>query len=275
MYEMRQKSRLTITLPTDLLHQVDNQVDGKTIRNRSHAIELLVRTGLQPSITTAVILAGGPEAKKNIAGLQNIAGRPLLAVTLENLRHHGIREVLIAAGQAEREVKEIFGTGDKFGIEIRYLAEKKPLGTAGVLKRAESLLRGNPFLVVHGDVLTDINLSDLFSFHLREDTLVTLSVKPRISEKNYGQAFLQGNKIVRFMERGEVGGISIVNTGIYVVKPELLKRFPKSKSFSMEAEVLPDLAVEGQLSAFLFQGFWSDVTDKKAYQAAIRQWPGL
>lgn len=271
---MRSKSRLTITLPRELLTRVDQLVDGKNIRNRSHGIETLIRSSLKPTVTTAVIIAGG-KTNKQVSALKKIDGRYLLNITLDNLKKHNITNVIICAGPNQEKIEAELGGGAKFGVAIRYVKEKTPLGTAGALKAAAAHLQGNPFLVIHGDVLSDINLQDLIQFHLSEDTLATIGVKPRMGELNYGQAFLHGNKIIRFLERGTPAGISIVNTGIYVLKPELLERIPKNKVVSMEADIFPALAEQNELSAFVYQGIWYDVSKSEAYKEADAKWRRL
>ncbi len=265
---MRHKSRLTITLPGELLTKVDGLVDGKAVRNRSHAIELLIRSSMEPTVSMAVILAGGKKKMTTPPALKKIGNRPLLAITLENLKKYGIVDVFVCGGIYEKQIETVFGDGSQFGVKITYVEEKKPMGTAGSLKLTEKYVASNPFLVIHGDVLTDINLEDLVEFHLRENTKATIGVKPRMSEKKFGQAFLQGNKIIRFMERGANKGISIVNTGIYVLNPEVLAAIPRSKVASMEADVFPKLAENGELSAFIFQGIWFDVSDKADHKKA-------
>lgn len=268
---MRTKSRLTITLPEEVLGQVDSFVDGKQIRNRSHAIETLILRSLTPTVTTAVILAGGAGGTGSTGGkrqasepppLKKIAGRHLLAHQLDHLKKFGITKILICAGNYGGPIREIFGDGSQLGVSLTYIPEKKAMGTAGALKLVEKHLDGNPFLVMHGDVLTDLNLRDFIEFHLREGTAVTIGVKPRMGEKEYGQAFLHGNKIIKFMETGTTEGISIVNTGIYIFKPEVLNKIPADKKVKLESAIFPILATEGQLSAFIFQGVWYDVSGR-------------
>lgn len=293
---MRIKSRLTITLPEEVLSRVDAFVDGNKIRNRSHAIETLILRSLTPTITRAVILAGGETAGditsksasgttgknirkaadkptgKNIgkivdkpAGktpppLTKISGRFLLAHQLDHLKKFNITQVYMCAGSNNKAIEKIFGDGSQFGVAITYIPEPEMLGTAGAIKLASKYLGNNPFVVMHGDVLTDLNLQDFIEFHLREKTAVTIGVKPRMGEKKYGQAFLHGNKIIKFMETGTTEGISIVNTGIYVFKPEVLERIPGGKKVKLESAIFPALASEGQLGAFIFQGVWSDIS---------------
>jgi mannose-1-phosphate guanylyltransferase/phosphomannomutase len=186
----------------------------------------------------------------------------LLSQQIDHLKSYGITKVFICAGGFQSQIKEIFGDGSQMGVTIAFVSENKPMGTAGALKLAEGKLREEPFVVVHGDVLTDLNLREFIDFHLEEGSLATIGVKPRMGEKNYGQAFLHGNKIIRFLETGANQGISIVNTGLYVFSPEILERIPEGKKVKLESDIFPALAAERQLSAFIFQGNWNDVLTK-------------
>lgn len=269
---MRTKARLTITLPKDLLRQVDRQIDGQSIRNRSHSIETLVRRSLTPVVTTAAILAGG----KNIGGenpaLRRIQDRKLIHITVNHLFDYGIRNLVILAGNQERLIKQALGDVSGAGISIHYAKENKPLGTAGALKSAAEYLAHGPFLVVHGDVLTNINLSDLVNFHNNEKRLATIAVKPRTAEPKYGKVLLQGNRITDFYDKDRSDGISLVNTGVYLFEPEVLSLMVEGQAAKLEKDVFPRLAHMGELSAFLFQGIWFDISEPDDYSLAHERW---
>lgn len=268
---MKTKTRLTITLSHDLLVKVDALIDGHTIRNRSHAIESLVKQGLSSQVHTAVILAGGKHSNGEIPGLKKINNRPLLAVTLEHLKNFGVTHIIICAGANESALKSEFGNGSKLGVTITYSQEKKQLGTAGALKNAAKYLGDESFLVINDTTLTNLNLDDLFEFQRQEDTIATICVKPRMSEPKYGQAFLHGNKIIKFMDSSENQGISIVNIGLYVLKPEILDLIPKDTYINLETDIFPKLALEKELSAFVFQGSWFDASLDISFKEAVKE----
>lgn len=252
------KTRLTITLDTDLLARLDTQIDGYHIRNRSHAIELQVQKGLQPTVTTAVILAGG-SADSDIPALRRSNDRTVLSVMLEHLKRYGITKVIICPGTGFAAITKVFGDGSQLGLSLQYVEEPKPQGTAGALRLAQNLIGEQPFLVVHGDVITELNIAEFIQFHLEQGTIATIGVKPRMGEAKYGQAFLQGNKIVTFLQRGTDKGISIVNTGMYVLDQRIFERIPRRGVCKLETDIFPKLAEDGELSAFLFQGLWKEI----------------
>ena len=261
---MRSKARLTITLSHDLLGRLDKAIDGRGLLNRSQAIETLLRRSLRPTVRNAVVLTGGDHGRDHNPAAAHIDGRPLIVHTIQHLVDAGIHSLHILAGADEPELKKLIGT-DLFGANIHYVREKHRLGTAGALKLAEPHLDGEPFLVIHGDVLTDIDIAAFIEFHLNEGSMATIAVKPRQSEPHYGQVMLQGNRITQFFESGPAG-VSIVNTGVYLFQPGVFELIEESRTTWLESDVFPQLAEMGELSAFLFQGIWYDISKPKNHK---------
>lgn len=272
---MRTKTRLTITLADDLVDKIDDLIAGSAIKNRSHAIETLISQALSPTIRTAVILAGGKEADKNNAGLKKLGDTYVLALLLGRLKQHHITRVIICTDSTNTTLMKRLGNGENLGMKIEYSLEDKPLGTGGAVKKARGLIKNQPFLVIHGDVLTALNFSELGTFHFKEGALATIAVKPRLGEANYGQVFMQGNKILKFLASSADAGISIINTGVYAFDPKLFDILPEQSVFTLEKDVFPLLARRNQLSAFVFQGGWYDISTEASYQEAQDQWKEL
>jgi len=274
---MRSKIRLTITLSPELLERLDRAIDNQDLSNRSQAIEALLRRVLKPTVTQAVILAGGDHGGERTPPVATIGSRPLIVHTIHHLVEAGIRSVYILAGADEAELRTVIGSGDHFGAGVHFIEERERRGTAGALKLAERCLGDEPFLVIHGDVLTDIDIADFVSFHLDEGSLATIAVKPRHSEPHYGQVMLQGNRITKFSAIGDGGdghdeGISIVNTGVYLFQPGVLGLITAGRASQLETDVFPRLAEMGELSAFLFQGIWFDISMPENYNRASLRW---
>ncbi len=269
---MRSKARLTITLSHELLERVDRRIDGRTLSNRSQAIETLLRQVLRPSVSTAVVLSGGERQGEDVPALASIGGQALISHTIHHLIKAGIRKFLVLAGGDEPRLRELMGMGESVGASIRYLHERRPRGTAGALGLVAPHVGAEPFLVIHGDVLTDIDVEEFISFHSSENSLATIAVKPRKSERRYGQVMLQGNRITNFFETSRNGGISIVNTGVYLFQPAVLDLIRDQKMKQLETELFPQLARMGELSAFLFQGIWYDVSTPETLERARLRW---
>jgi NDP-sugar pyrophosphorylase family protein len=269
---MRSKARITITLPPQLLGQIDGIIDGETIRNRSHAIEHLVRRSLEPQVTTAAILAGGRVGRETFPALLSINGTTLINITLAHLATHGIETIYILAGDSQEQLRQLLGNGGSFGVSLRYIREDRPRGTLGAVKLIEEEIGSAPLLVMHGDVLTDIDLTEFFRFHKREGTLATVAVKPRQAERKYGKVMMQGNRITEFLDTSQSEGISIINTGVYLLQPEALRLVTADALAHFEVDLFPRLAELGELSAFLFQGIWFDISEGESYRLARERW---
>jgi NDP-sugar pyrophosphorylase family protein len=269
---MRSKARLTITLDKDILRQVDHMIDHVSIRNRSHAIETILRESLNPEVSTAVILAGGVHQTDVHPARLPIDDRKLIFHTIELLTFYGIQRIFLLTGRDDSAFRAVLKDDDVLGANIIYVLEDHPLGTAGAIKAIEDQLQYETFLVIHADILTNINLADFITFHRQEKTLATIAVKPRDAEKKYGKVMLQGNKITEFSEKGESEGISIINTGVYLLHPDVLKWINDGEVAHFEVDVFPKLAALNELSAFLFQGIWFDISDSESYHRARSRW---
>jgi NDP-sugar pyrophosphorylase family protein len=266
---MRAKARLTITLPTDLLDEVDRLIDKRTVRNRSHAIELLLRKSLSPTVSTAVLLAGGKGEEEYPPALLPIQGQALIIHIMNHLQANGIRRFIILAGQNEEMISELVGN---MGAEIHFISEREPMGTAGALKAAQSIISDRPFLILHADILTDIDVADFIKFHSEQNRLATIAVKPRQTGPYYGKVMLKGSEITEFIPKGGGEGIGIVNTGVYLFEPQVLGLIREGTNTKLETDIFPKLANLGELSAYLFQGIWFDISRSQSYESAQQRW---
>lgn len=267
---MKKKTRLTITLSHDLLKNVDATIDKQLIRNRSQAIENLILQSLGKKVSTAIILTGGSQNPQRC--LKKINDRYLLSIIIDHLKKHEITDIVLCGGKDNNKIYDIFSDGTHLGVNLQYVQELNPLGTAGAIKKAESYISGSTFIVLHGDVLTNLNISDFISFHKNEQSIATIGVKPRLGEKKYGMVNLQGNKIIKFDKSSANVGISIINTGLYVFDTKVLNFIPKNKPANLEDDIFPLLVENKELSAFIFQGIWYDISEKKDYDEAVNRW---
>lgn len=274
------RQRITITLKSDLLTKVDGSIDGTTIRNRSHAIEYLLSKAVEPPISQAVILAGGEGIKMRPLtyeipkALIPVKGKPLLEYMIESLREAEIRDIILAIGHLGNKIKDHFGNGSKFGVKITYSEESSNLGTAGALANCYSLLEQKPFVILHGDILVDLNFRDLIEFHQNiNKNVVTIVITTKSDPTAYGNIQLVGNNIVEFIEKPTKRQTSshLISSGIYVCEPEIFDYIPEKYPAMLEDE-FPKLAKLGKLSGFLFAGSWYDVSTPVNYEKAITNW---
>jgi mannose-1-phosphate guanylyltransferase / phosphomannomutase len=226
----------------------------------------------------AIVLAGGqgtrlwPLTAVRPKPLVPMASRPVMAYLLEWLRHHGIREVLVTLHYRAEDIRQAFGAGQSFGLEVTYQVEEEPLGTAGAVRAASNWVDGKPFLIVSGDALTDVDLSTLCRFHQESGGWMTLGLK-RVSDPwRFGVAELaEGGLLSRFQEKPQPGhAISeLANTGIYCVEPRVLELVPKGQKSDWSCDLFPRLLADGlPLFGFELEGYWRDVGSLSDYHRA-------
>lgn len=253
------KSRLTITLEESILEKVDQFIDGHQIRNRSHAIESLLDRYFAPKVTTAVILAGGPQVGSGIRTLTPLDNKPVIVHIIEHLQKFGVHNVIIATNEEGKKLEEILPTLINGAVSISYVYEQKPRGTAGALKAIANQIKDESFFVWSGDVFTTIDLSSLLKFHLEQHALITVTVKPRLTQASYDNVFIQGNTVVDFQKSKPDQEVSLANAGVYVFSKEALELIPKDSPVMLEQDILPTFAKSQKVVAFPFQGLWMEI----------------
>ena len=271
---MRRK-RITITIKPSILKKLDEVIDGKNIRNRSHAIEKILEEYFSSKINTAVVLAGGegknlrPYTWEVPKPLLPVKGKPILEYTIKGLKKARIEKVYLCIGHLGEKIKEYFKDGGKFGLEIKYIEEKKPLLTGGALNLLKNKLN-SPFLVVYGDILTNLDFEELIDFHLQNNPVATIALSLSDHPELYGQISIRGIKLTKFYGKKEQIKSSIVNTGIYVFNPEIFQYFPKNKKRFYLEDVLKELIKKDLVIGYLFDAQWFDVGTKETYERAIK-----
>ncbi|MBI4049241.1 MAG: nucleotidyltransferase family protein [Candidatus Doudnabacteria bacterium] len=274
-----QRERLTITLKNDILKLVDKFIDGERIRNRSHAIEYLLAKTLVPPQVKVLILAGGrgvsfrPLTYELPKAMIPIKGRPLLEHTLLKLKQFNLTDVTISLGHLGEKIRNYFDDGSRLGLKISYLQQSGKGGTAKPLKQAEGHFK-EPFLLIYGDVLADINYLDLLDFHRsQQGQVATMALASVEKVSAWGVAKLIGNKIIAFEEKPKKiqTRSHLINAGIYMLNPSIFKYISPTTD-RLEKEVFPRLAEEGKLIGYPFEGSWHDVSTPKVYEEVLNTW---
>lgn len=280
---MLEREKLTVTVKKNLIPKIDAIIDGKKIRNRSHATEYLIEAGLGINqIKKAIVLVGGegtrlrPFTYELPKAMLPIHGKPMVQHVLDLLKSHGVTEIVLAIGYKGDKIKEYFGDGSKFGLKIDYVEEKSPLGTAGPLRLAKKYLT-ETFFIVWGDILSQIDLTDFMHFHKNSEGLATVALTGVSDPERYGIAAMQGSKIIEFVEKPkkEDAPSNLANAGMALMEPEIIDKYvPKSGKSMVEYDIYPKLAKEGKLSGYPFHGQWFDTGTHEAYEKAIKEWKG-
>jgi NDP-sugar pyrophosphorylase family protein len=252
------KTRLTITISPEIIHQLDKMIDGHTIRNRSHAFEYLVNLQLMDQVHQAVILIGGsPESVTQ--STTSVAGQPIITHLINLLQSQGIHQIFILTDQTTEILEETLKNHE----HVKIVSQSLGKGTAGALVAAQSLFSPAPLVVMHGDIFTDIKLIDLIRFHHDHGHPATICVKPKLNKQEFGKAIMTGHHITRFLSKPDKSEVSMVNTGVYLISPAILRNLPKKTPLMLETDVFPQLASEDQLAGFLFEGIWYDISKQK------------
>jgi len=227
----------------------------------------------------AIVLGGGfgtrlrPLSCTRPKLLFPVANKPLLDWTLKRLAKSGIEEVVLAVNyMAEAFIKRY--RSFTYGMKITYSKEAKPLGTGGPIKKAEKLIgRDEPFLVLNGDILTNIDYAKLLKKHKEKNATATIALFGVENPSRYGIAELTKNSCIKnFVEKPDRrrAPCNLANAGIYVLEPELFDYIPSGRPVSIENEVFPKLAAEGKLYGYNFSGLWIDIGEPADYLKANR-----
>ncbi|MGB9112329.1 MAG: sugar phosphate nucleotidyltransferase [Acidimicrobiales bacterium] len=225
----------------------------------------------------AVIMAGGegtrlrPLTTNQPKPMLPMANRPMAEHVIALLRKHGFDEVIVTVAFMANTIRTYFGDGSEFGVAIEYATEESPLGTAGSVLNAREAL-DERFLVISGDVLTDIDLSALVAFHDERQAEVTLALKAMENPLEFGIVITaEDGRIERFLEKPTWGQVfsDRVNTGIYVLNPSVLDAIEPDKPVDFSSEVFPVLLDEGRpLYGYASERYWEDVGTLDAYLKA-------
>jgi len=277
------RQKLTVTIKKELFKKIDAIVDGKKIRNRSHATEYLIEAGLGINkVTKAILLVGGegtrlrPFTYELPKALLPIHDKPMVLHVLDQLKSHGVTDIVLAIGYKGDKIKEYFGDGTRFGLNIKYVTEDKPLGTAGPLRLAKKYL-DETFLLVWGDILSTIDLTDFMHFHKNTEGLATVALTTVDDPSRFGVASMKGSKIIEFVEKPakEDAPSNLINSGMAILEPEVIEKYVPTRGKAMvEYDVYPQLAKAGKLYGYPFQGQWFDTGTHEAYEKAIKEWRG-
>jgi mannose-1-phosphate guanylyltransferase / phosphomannomutase len=198
-----------------------------------------------------------------------VANRPIMEHVLRLLKRHGFDETIVTVQFLAALVRNYFGDGEEFGMSLQYATEEMPLGTAGSVRNAEDALRDEPFLVISGDALTDMDLTALVNFHQEKGALVTVGLARMPNPLEFGIVITQEDgRIQRFLEKPTWGQVfsDTVNTGLYVIEPEVLAEVPPGELVDWSGDVFPKLLKRGApLFGYISDGYWEDVGTHESY----------
>jgi mannose-1-phosphate guanylyltransferase/phosphomannomutase len=225
----------------------------------------------------AVVMAGGegtrlrPLTSNQPKPMVPIVGKPCMEHIVELLVKHGFDDVVVTLAFMPQAIRGYFGAGENLDVSIRYSVEESPAGTAGSVKLAEDAL-DERFLVISGDALCDIDLGALVRFHEEKEALATIGLKSVDNPLEFGIVVTDADgRIERFLEKPSWGQVftDTINTGIYVLEPEVLRYIPTDRPYDFSKELFPILLEMGKpLYGFVCDGYWQDIGNLDQYRQA-------
>lgn len=216
----------------------------------------------------AVLLSAGlgtrlkPLTNKLPKVMVPINGKPGLEYVIKNLKSQGIEDFLINTHHFPEKIVNYFKAGSGFGIKVNYSYEQEILGTAGALNNFKDYLKER-FLVVYADVISNIQFKEALKIHKKNKAEATIILDSQRSQKGKGVVLTEGNRVIDFVEKSPtlIPGAKI-NSGFYILEPEILKRIPKGFS-DFGKDILPALAKEEKVFCAEHKGYIFDIGTKK------------
>ncbi len=203
-----------------------------------------------------------------------IVNRPIMEHIIELLARHGFREQIATVQFLASVIRSYFGNGEDLGVQLTYATEESPLGTAGSVKNAEDELRDDTFVVISGDALTDIDLTKLVQYHREKGAVATICLKSVPNPLEFGVVITrEDGSIDRFLEKPNWGEVfsDTINTGIYVLEPEIFDLIPENTVFDFSEDLFPLILDKGlPLFGYVAEGYWTDVGTIDSYMNAQR-----
>lgn len=270
----------TQTGPSDLLERMTSSgVDQIPLLSEGRVVDVAFIRDLvaqeEAAVDSApvVLMAGGqgarlrPLTEATPKPMLPLGDRPLLERVLGQVRAAGFARVLMAVNYRAEMIEEHFGDGSRFGVEIDYLREDRPLGSAGALKLAGTEL-AEPFVVMNADLVTNVNLAALMRFHRTEGNALTIGVRQYALELPYGVVELSGTQVSSLTEKPTHS--FFVNAGIYAVDPSLVELLGEAERFDMTDVVSAALAAGRRVGGFPIREYWIDIGQLADYERAER-----
>jgi mannose-1-phosphate guanylyltransferase/phosphomannomutase len=227
----------------------------------------------------AVVMAGGEGSRLRPLTLVRpkpmlpVVNRPVLGHILHLLKQHDITDVVMTVQYLAAQIQDYYGDGRNLGMNIEYAVEESPLGTAGSVRNAADRLRGDePLLVISGDALTDFDLTELIEGHKRRGAALTMALTRVPNPLEYGVINIEETgRVLQFLEKPNWGLVTsdTVNTGIYVIEPDVLNRIPPRTRLDWSQDVFPGMLSTGApLYGHVAEGYWCDIGALPEYHKA-------
>ena len=227
----------------------------------------------------AVIMAGGfgtriqPLTSSFPKPMIPLFNRPIMLHIVELLKKYDITDLVMLLYHQPFYIKNFFRDGSDFGVKITYVTPLQDLGTAGAVKAAEKYL-DQRFMVISGDLLTDFNLKKIMDFHSDNKAKATITLTSVKDPLQFGVVITDKEKrITQFLEKPGWGEVisDTINTGIYVLEPEILSQIPDGENFDFSQDLFPQMLADKEaLFGYTAKGYWRDIGNTDSYREAYQ-----
>jgi NDP-sugar pyrophosphorylase family protein len=259
---------------------------AKRVGSNGHGQVRLAAVGAKAPVPTtvskAVVLAGGrgtrlaPYTSILPKPLMPVGDRSILELVVDQLEVSGIRDITFCVGYLSHLIRAVFDHRESESVEIGYVHEHDALGTAGPLRLVDGL--DHTFIAMNGDVLTNLDYTELVRYHQRNENVLTIATHDRRIKIDYGVLHLQElgmnghthHRITEFQEKPEI--VSTVSMGIYVMEPRVIDFVPEGRPFDLPDLVHALLEAGEPIGAYKYDGLWFDIGRKEDYERAVEEW---
>jgi len=222
-----------------------------------------------------IILCGGrgtrltPVIGEQPKVLAKIGETAFLDILIDGVLQQGFKRIILCIGYLGRKIREHFDHNRDKNYEIVFSEEERPLGTGGASKKAQSLIRSNPFVVMNGDSICKVDLKSFVHFHIEKQSLLSIVLAHSEAARDYGSISLgKSQRITSFNEKVPGGSASLVSAGIYLMQKDVFSYMPGQDHFSLEYDFFPRI-VHNRCYGFLTDGEFIDIGTPERYEKAI------
>ena len=218
------------------------------------------------------IMAGGlgkrliPLTEKIPKPMLEIGGKPLLEKTIEQFINSGFHNFYISTFYKSNIIKEYFKNGEKWNVSIEYIEELKPLGTAGALSLLPYKKFKSPIIMINGDLITDLDINNLLSYHNQEKNIITIGAKKYDIQVPYGVIETEGSQVKSIIEKPIHS--FFINAGIYVINPQIIKTLNAVNSIDMPDWIKQLIGEKININIFPIHEYWLDIGERSQYEKA-------
>jgi NDP-sugar pyrophosphorylase family protein len=219
----------------------------------------------------AIILSGGlgtrlrPFTEVIPKPLLPIGEKAVLEIQIEHLKANGFNHIFLATNYKSAYIENFFGDGSKYGVSLTISKEEKPLGTAGPVKLVKEQLT-EPFLVMNGDILTQLPYRKLYDFAISKESLLTICTKEIVTPFQFGNIHTEGDFVTGIEEKPDIR--TTILAGIYIFKPRILDLIPDNEYFGMDSLIRKMIDLSLPITHYPIEEYWLDIGQVKDYEKA-------